>query len=102
VLVTAIANGLVTSVCVNKGGNVAPGQNVVNAQVTGQGQFPSDQNGNVNVNLVTDPPAAISAKQAGCPSGNWTVKPTSVQFVSFEFVVQQNGATPIDNFYTIN
>jgi hypothetical protein len=101
VLVTAIAKGLVTSVCTNKGGNVAPGQSLVNVEVTGEGTFPSDENGNVNVDLVTEVPT-ISAQEAGCPGPNWTVTPTSVEFVSFEFIVKQSGATPIDNFYTIN
>jgi hypothetical protein len=101
VLVTVTAKGLVTTVCTNKGGNVAPGQNVLNIEITGEGTFPSDENGNVNVDLTTGDPGPISAKDAGCPGANWTVTPTSIDFVSFEFVVTQKSATPIDNFYTL-
>jgi hypothetical protein len=81
---------------------VAPGQSLVNVEVTGEGIFFPDENGNINVDLVTNPPPPISAKQAGCPGANWTATATSVEFLSFEFIVVQNGATLFDNFYNIN
>jgi hypothetical protein len=77
--VDVTANGFVTAVCTNKGGNQAEGRNFIFVSVSGSGTFPIDENGNADVLVeVEDPTLADivpspSPKQAGCPSGKWTV-----------------------------
>ena len=80
VTVTGTGTAEVIAMCENKGGNQAPGQNPLLAEVTSSDAFgPVPDNGKVHVELeIPDPTAAdvignVTSKQAGCPNGNWKV-----------------------------
>lgn len=91
VTVTGTGTAEVIAMCENKGGNQAPGQNPLLAEVTSSDTFgPVPDNGKVHVELeIPDPTAAdvigsLSSKKAGCPNGNWKVvglDPGSIDWV---------------------
>jgi hypothetical protein len=60
-----------TAMCENRGGNQAPGQNPVNLNQMWTTLLNTDKNGNADGSLTVD--LLPSAKQAGCPNGNWHV-----------------------------
>lgn len=99
--VIATVNGLAKTMCTNKGGTAAPGRNLVLTTVMAQGTFVSDKNGSVIGTLITPPPGNISARDAGCPNNNWTAKPVAVDFLTLRFMVQQNGAIPVDQTFDL-
>jgi hypothetical protein len=103
VTITIKAKGLATTICTNKGGNAAPGQNKTPVAPTAQQTFPSTQikNGNLSVCLTTTPPPAPSATEAGCPNSNWATSLTDVQFTSAEVIVQQGGKIVLDKTFTL-
>src|SRR5262249_570781 len=70
-LFTPLRGGL-TAFCVNPGGNIARGQNpvIVDVSQTSPNLHP-DQNGNASFSFTI--PMLPSTKDAGCPSGKWSV-----------------------------
>lgn len=82
--------GSVTAVyeCVNKGGNVAPGQPLVNQNVTGPTQTIQPHNGQITFSPIIPPPPPPSSK-VECPNGNWTVQLTSLTFSNVVLHIQQ-------------
>jgi hypothetical protein len=99
--VTATVTEVVTTMCTNPGGNQAPGRNPVRRTLSAEQTFQSDKNGNVNGTIITPLPGAISAREAGCPSNNWTARAVAVDFQTLHFVVDQNGATQIAKDYVL-
>lgn len=80
--------------CTNKGGNVAPGQPVVNQNVTGPSQDITPRNGQITFspNLpVPTPPNATDE----CPNGNWTVVLTSLTYTDVVLHLQQPPGTDL-------
>src|SRR5919202_842913 len=67
--------------CVNHGGNVAPGQPIVEQNVTGPTQHITPHNGQITFSPTLSPPATPSAKDT-CPNGNWTVRRTSLTYTN--------------------
>src|SRR5919197_3400435 len=59
--------------CVNKGGNVAPGQPVVTQDVTGPTQNITPRNGQITFSPNIPVPPTPSARTE-CPNGNWSVR----------------------------
>jgi len=60
--------------CVNKGGNIAPGQELVSIFQTVSNQtVEADENGNATVNTTIDVAGQVDARDAGCPNGKWSV-----------------------------
>jgi hypothetical protein len=92
---TLTVHGTVTYTCVNKGGNVSPGQNPVPATGTGsQDLGNSDHNGRgvLNVSASLNPAAEVSGKIAGCPNGNWKgINPVGSGITSATLVIMQGG-----------
>jgi hypothetical protein len=83
--------------CVNKGGNVAPGQPTVTQDVTGPTQTITPRNGQITFSpqlLAPTPPSARTA----CPNGNWTVRRTSLTYNDVVLHIQQPPGTDVLTF----
>jgi len=83
--------------CVNHGGNVAPGQPIVEQAVQGPTQTIAPHNGQIRFSPTLPPPTAPSAKDA-CPSGKWTVRLTSLTFTNVVLHIQQPPGTDVLTF----
>lgn len=79
-----------TFVCVNPGGNVAPGQPIVVQKVTGPSQTITPHNGQITYTVTIPPPETPPAGEV-CPNGRWTVHPTSLTFKNVVAHIQQSG-----------
>jgi hypothetical protein len=92
-----------TYVCVNHGGNVAPGQPIVEQKVTGPTQEIKPRNGQIsfspNIPVPTPPSASTD-----CPSGKWKVQLTHLTYTNVVLTVEQpsTGAVLTENFGTID
>jgi hypothetical protein len=86
-----------TYVCVNHGGNVAPGQPIVTQEVIGPTQTITPHNGQITFSPTIPPPAPPSAKTE-CPNGNWTVRLTSLTYTNVVLHIQQPPGTDILTF----
>lgn len=81
-------------VCVNRGGNIAPGQGTEFQNVVGPVQVINPRNGNITFRNVTIPvPATPPAggDSGVCPNGNWTVNLLHLTFNDVVLHIQQNG-----------
>jgi hypothetical protein len=74
--------------CVNKGGNVAPGQPTSENQVTGPAQEITPRNGQIRFSPSLEPPAAPDPNDV-CPNGNWRVRQTSLTYYNVVLHIQQ-------------
>jgi hypothetical protein len=83
--------------CVNKGGNVAPGQPVALSNVTGPTQNITPRNGQITVSPNLPPPPTPSARTA-CPNGNWSVRLTSLTYTNVVLHIQQPPGTDVLTF----
>ena len=83
-----------TYVCQNKGGNVAPGQPVVNQGVTGPAQDIAPRNGQITFAPTIPPPPTPSSADT-CPNGNWKVILTSLTFSDVVLHIQQPPGTDV-------
>jgi hypothetical protein len=103
VTITIKATGFATTLCTNKGGNTAPGQNKTPVAPTIQQSFPATEikNGNLCACLTTTTPPAPSAKAAGCPNSNWSTSLTDVDFTSAEVIVVQAGKVVLDKTFKL-
>jgi hypothetical protein len=92
-----------TYVCQNKGGNVAPGQPVVNQNVTGPAQNITPRNGQITFSPTIPPPTPPSPATE-CPNGNWKVVLTSLTYTDVTLHIQQPPGTDVlvDNLGTID
>ena len=91
VIVTlSFPNATGTTICSNKGGTDAPGQNpAVPAPVSGS-QFITDvKNGTLAFVVTTLPPPNPSSAAAGCPNPNWTASFDDITFGAGTITVQQ-------------
>jgi hypothetical protein len=83
--------------CVNKGGNVAPGQPVVLQNVTGPTQTIQPRNGQITFSPNIPPPPTPSSKDE-CPNGNWSVQLTSLTYNDVVLHIQQPPGTDVLTF----
>jgi hypothetical protein len=83
--------------CVNKGGNVAPGQPVVLSNVTGPAQNITPRNGQITFSPNLPPPPTPSARTE-CPNGNWSVHLTSLTYTNVVLHIQQPPGTDVLTF----
>src|SRR5262245_39670446 len=90
-----------TSECVNKGGNVAPGQPIVVSNVTGPVQNIAPRNGQITFTVTLPPPPLPSSRDV-CPNGNWSLRLKSLVYNNVVLHVHQ-GSTILDaNLGTID
>ena len=80
--------------CVNHGGNVAPGQPIVNQNVTGPSQTITPHNGQISFSPNLPPPPTPSAG-TDCPNGNWSVRLTSLTYTNVVLHIQQPPGTDV-------
>ena len=80
-----------------KGGNVAPGQPVVEQSVTGPTQTIMPHNGQITFSPTLSPPPAPSARTE-CPNGNWSVRRTSLTCTNVVLHIQQPPGTDVLTF----
>lgn len=79
-----------TTVCSNKGGNQAAGQNPATPAATSGSQFVDNpKNGNLSFTVTTDPPPNPTSQAAGCPNGNWTAAFDNITFGNGTVTIQQ-------------
>ena len=79
-----------TTICSNKGGNQAPGQNPATPAATSGSAFIDDpKNGNLSFTVTTAPPTNPTPQAAGCPNGNWTAAFDNITFGSGTLTIQQ-------------
>ncbi len=83
--------------CVNKGGNVAPGQPIVTQNVTGPTQTITPHNGQITFSPTIPPPTPPSAATE-CPNGNWKVRLTSLTYTNVVLHIQQPPGTDVLTF----
>jgi hypothetical protein len=86
VTITLSANTVVTSICQNPGGNIAPGQTKTET-VTASGTFRSDKNGRVNNGRVNFTLTTQTPAPGDCPSGKWTGSVSNVEFSDVKILV---------------
>jgi hypothetical protein len=86
-----------TYVCQNKGGNVAPGQPVVQSGVTGPSQVITPRSGQITFSVTIPPPPTPSAA-SDCPNGNWKVVLTSLTYHDVVLHIQQPVGTDVLTF----
>jgi hypothetical protein len=89
--------------CVNRGGNVAPGQPVVTQNVTGPTQTITPHNGLITFSATLPVPTPPSPATE-CANGNWTVRLTSLTYTNVVLHIQQPGGVDVltFNFGTID
>jgi hypothetical protein len=88
--------------CVNHGGNVAPGQPIVQQNVQGPTVQIAPHNGQITFTVKLAAPTPPSARDA-CPNGNWSVRITSLSFSGVVLHLQQNGTDLLTrNFGTLS
>jgi hypothetical protein len=83
--------------CVNKGGNVAPGQPVVTQNVTGPTETITPHNGQITFSATLPVPTPPSAATE-CPNGNWRVRLTSLTYTNVVLHIQQPAGVEILSF----
>jgi hypothetical protein len=96
ITVTVEVNGEVTVLCVNAGGNVAPGQNKEPFSAIDSDTFvPSAKNGQFTFTIAVDLAAAVAeaVAQHECPNGNWTKEVDDVSIDSVQVTVQRGSQT---------
>ena len=92
-VIQVTSDALVAVNCVNKGGNEAPGQNKVLRTASGTTTIPGSaiKNGRARFTTTTNPVAAPSATEAGCPNPNWRTRVVSVTFSNVVVTISQGG-----------
>jgi hypothetical protein len=83
--------------CVNKGGNVAPGQPVVTQNVTGPTETITPHNGQITFSATLPVPTPPSAATE-CPNGNWRVRLTSLTYTNVVLHIEQPAGVEILSF----
>jgi hypothetical protein len=76
--------------CVNKGGNVAPGQPLVISPVAGPTQDITPRNGQITFSATLPPPPTPSVADT-CPNGNWSLRLDSLIYTNVVVHIQQGG-----------
>lgn len=101
VLVTA--SGTPSVLCTTLGGTEPPGQNPGMIESSGVTTIPAREieNGQVSLNLTTEPNDPPTAAAAGCSTDHGPVTITDIAFESVSVVVIQHGVVVLEEMYTL-
>src|SRR5262249_37574983 len=106
ILVVLSADANPTGACTNPAGATQPaGQNPAPVQVTGSEAIPASaiKNGNVAINVTTQPPTSPIAGAPDCPNPNWTETITDMTFTCADVAVQQPvGTTALEACFNLS
>jgi hypothetical protein len=97
--ILVILSGKAVYECVNKGGNLAPGQNqVLVGPAVGSAQVAPDDDTNGRTPLDASTPSltaptTVSGQAAGCPNGNWQGINPTLTVSSITFSAAQGNTT---------
>lgn len=88
--ITVEADGIAEVVCINPGGNRAPGQDT---EVTVEGStdpLPTPRNGQYSFSITTDDPGPLPATPT-CPNRQWTPEIVDVHFTTATLSLFEDG-----------
>jgi hypothetical protein len=89
--ITVAAQGTAEVVCINPGGNRAPGQDTTIDTSGSSGPMPTPRNGQFRYTVTTAPPGPLPATPT-CPNAQWTPVITDVSFTTATITLSEDGA----------
>lgn len=84
------ATGIAEVVCINPGGNRAPGQDTEVTVEGGTDPQPTPRNGRYNFSITTDSPDPLPPTPT-CPNAQWTAEVVDVAFTTATLSLFENG-----------
>lgn len=88
--ITIEASGIATVVCINPGGNRAPGQDTSVDVAGGTGPLATPRNGQFVFSITTDDPDPLPATPT-CPNNQWTPQIVDVSFTTATLTLFEDG-----------
>jgi hypothetical protein len=89
--ISVAAQGTATVVCINPGGNRAPGQDTSVTVSGSSGPLPTPRNGQYRYTVTTVAPGPLPATPT-CPNSQWTPVITDVSFTTATITLSEDGA----------
>jgi hypothetical protein len=88
--ITIEASGIASVVCINPGGNRAPGQDTTVNVAGSTDPLPTPRNGQYRFTVTTDDPGPLPATPT-CPNAQWTPVITDVAFTTATLSLYEDG-----------
>lgn len=88
--ITIEAEGIAEVVCINPGGNRAPGQDTAVAVEGTTGPLATPRNGQFNFTITTDDPGPLPSVPT-CPNPQWTAEIVDVHFTTATLTLLEDG-----------
>ena len=99
--ITIEAAGIAEVVCINPGGNRAPGQDTEVDVAGGTGPLPTPQNGQFVFSITTDSPDPLPPTPT-CPNNQWTPEIVDVSFTTATLSLFEDGVLSDQVVVTVN
>ena len=99
--ITIEADGIAEVVCINPGGNRAPGQDTEVSVEGGTGPLPTPRNGQFVFSITTDAPDPLPATPT-CPNNQWTPEIVDVSFTTATLSLFEDGVLSDQVVVTVN
>jgi hypothetical protein len=88
--ISVVAQGTATVVCINPGGNRAPGQDTSVTVSGSSGPLPTPRNGQFRYTVTSVAPGPLPATPT-CPNDQWTPVITDVSFTTATITLTEDG-----------
>src|SRR5215208_3293800 len=88
--ISVVAQGTATVVCINPGGNRAPGQDTTVTVSGSSGPLPTPRNGQFRYTVTSVAPGPLPATPT-CPNDQWTPVITDVSFTTATITLTEDG-----------
>ncbi len=88
--ITVEATGTAEVVCINPGGNRAPGQDTTVTVEGSTDPLPTPRNGRYNFTIMTDDPGPLPSTPT-CPNANWTAEIVDIHFTTATLSLYEDG-----------